>query len=285
MRPPLKGIQMYSQQMGCDLENHYQERLPVSWKSVLSEDDYRFYKENISLLEERVVGNFADSYRAPGILSAIRRVPRHLFVGRDYRSLAYTDNALPTTAGLTTSAPSVIATMILHAGVSSGRKVLEIGTGPGYQAAILAEMGAKVWSIEIDRSASQKAGRALVELGYKIDKQAATRDRESMKRYQAISRMFPERGQVELFWGNGQNGLANKSPFHAIIVAVSVPYLRLVSRLPAQLSESGGRMVVPVGDRHRQTLYIVKRNRNRIESSVLEGVSFDFLSMIPKQER
>ena len=82
----------------------------------------------------------------------------------------YTDNALPTCGSLTTSAPSVIARMIFQSGVSKGEQLLEIGTGTGYQAAVLAEMGVKVYTIEIDGSAVQTAGRILVRLGYKMDK-------------------------------------------------------------------------------------------------------------------
>ena len=123
----------------------------TGWTGILAEDDYRFYGENISLLEEQVIGKFPDSYQNTGILSAIRNVPRHLFVNKSYRSLAYTDNALPTCGGLTTSAPSVVAEMIFHCGAERGQRLLEIGTGTGYEAAMLSEMGVRVFSVEMHR--------------------------------------------------------------------------------------------------------------------------------------
>ena len=78
----------------------------MAWEQILSEEDFRLYRENISLLEEQVVARFSHAYEAPEILRGLRRVPRHLFVHREYRYLAYTDNAFPTCCGLTTSAPS-----------------------------------------------------------------------------------------------------------------------------------------------------------------------------------
>jgi protein-L-isoaspartate(D-aspartate) O-methyltransferase len=254
----------------------------MSWELFLSEDDYRYYRENITLLEDRVVQNFPDAYRNPAILTAIRNVPRHLFVNQGYKALAYTDNALPTCGDLTTSAPSVIARMIFQTGVSKGEKLLEIGTGTGYQAAVLAEMGVKVFTIEIDGSAVHAADRVLVRLGYKVDKrlERARGLGDALERFRAIRRHFPRRGPITLYWGNGQKGLAEESPFKAIIVAASIPDLRHVGHLAAQLSPAGGRMIVPVGDRNEQSLAIVERSGNRIRLSTLEGVSFVFLRLL-----
>jgi protein-L-isoaspartate(D-aspartate) O-methyltransferase len=254
----------------------------MSWENVLSEDDQRFFRENISLLEERVIQNFPDSYRNPAILSAIRRVPRHLFVSGAYKVLAYTDGALPTLRGLTTSAPSVIARMIFHCGATKGDRVLEIGAGTGYQAAVLAEMGVKVYSIEIDEAAADTANGVLVRLGYKPDNrpQTAARRKEGLRRYFALRRQAPHAGSVQLFVGNGQLGLAEKCPFKGIIVAASVPRLDPLWHLTGQLSEAGGRMVVPVGERHDQTLTILERKGKQVSYSVLEGLSFDFLRLV-----
>jgi len=253
----------------------------MSWEHILSEDDYRLYRNNISLLEEQVVQNFPESFRNPAILSAIRDVPRHLFVNPAYKFLAYTDNALPTRGGLTTSAPSVIARMILQAGVARGDRVLEIGTGTGYQAAVLAEMGAKVCTVEIDRTAAETANRLLVALGYKIDR----RSREGLSRYLQIKRFFPLREPVDQFWGNGCEGLPQRAPFSRILVAASVPHLRRVRSLAGQLSVHGGRLVVPVGDRLEQTLYIVERQADRFTCHWLEGVSFQFLRLTASENR
>jgi protein-L-isoaspartate(D-aspartate) O-methyltransferase len=194
----------------------------MSWEFVLSEEDYRLFRSNISLLEERVVQNFPDSHRNPAILSAIRSVPRHLFVNPSYKFLAYCDNALPTRGGLTTSAPSVVARMILEAGVAKGDRVLEIGTGTGYQAAVLAEMGVRVCTVEIDQPVAETAARVLVQLGYKVDQ----RSKAGRKRYLEIKSHFSRREPIEQFWGNGRNGLPERAPFDAVIVAASVPHIR-----------------------------------------------------------
>lgn len=142
----------------------------MSWQEVLSEEDIRLYRDNVALLEEQVINRFPHAYEAPDILRGIRAVPRHLFVHRGYRCLAYTDNAFPTSRGLTTSAPSVIAEMIFHSGIRRGGRLLEIGTGTGYEAAVLAEMGVHVLSIEIDRTVAVLANRVLCRLGYKLDR-------------------------------------------------------------------------------------------------------------------
>jgi protein-L-isoaspartate(D-aspartate) O-methyltransferase len=232
---------------------------------VLPEDDHRLFRGNISLLEERVVQNFPDAYRNPAILAAIRSVPRHLFVNPGYKFLAYTDTALPTHGGLTTSAPSAIGRMIAEAGVARGDKVLEIGTGTGYEAAILAEMGARVFTIEIDGFLAQTANRVLVQLGYKSGKGSPQ----------------ARRGKpIRLYWGDGRQGLAGEAPFDGIIVAASIPDLRQVRHLAAQLSASGGRMVVPVGDRQEQMLYIIERRGNRLDFRALEGLSCQFLRLV-----
>ena len=262
-----------------------QEPDDLPWEHILPEDDYRYYRENITLLEDRVIQNFPDCYRNSAILSAIRNVPRHLFVNQGYKALAYTDCALPTCADLTTSAPSVIARMIFQTGVSKGEKLLEIGTGTGYQAAVLAEMGVKVFTIEIEGSAVQTAGKVLVSLGYKMDKRLKARGRgDALKRYRAIRIQFPQRAPITLYWGNGQRGLGEKSPFKAIIVAASVPHLRNVWHLASQLSSARGTMVVPVGDRNAQSLAIVERSGDRISLSTLEGVSFVFLRMVLERQ-
>ncbi len=258
----------------------------MSWEYVLSEDDYRLYRENISLLEERVIGNFPDSYKDTSIISAIRNIPRHLFVNESYKALAYTDNAFPTSGGLTTSAPSVIAEMIFNVGIRSGDKLLEIGTGTGYEAAVLAEMGVKVFTIEIDGQVAEKANRILVDLGYKIDERITNEQikKECMRRFTKIKSLFPYRGKIRLFWGNGQNGLEEYSPYNGIIVAASIPHIKHIQNLIRQLSPSGGKLLVPIGSRYSQTLHIIKRNRNRIEGAILNGISFNFVRMIIDQD-
>jgi protein-L-isoaspartate(D-aspartate) O-methyltransferase len=226
------------------------------WERVLPEDDYRLYRSNISLLEEQVLQHFPDGYQNPAILAAIRSIPRHLFVSPSYKYLAYSDNALPTYGGLTTSAPSVIARMIAEVGVTRGDKVLEIGTGTGYQAAILAEMGAKVFTVEIDRFLAETAKRVLTRLGYKS-----------------------QGGPIRLYWGDGRQGLAGQSPFAGIVVAASLPDLRLVLPLAGQLRAAGGRLVVPVGDRQEQELCSIERSRDRLRIRARQDVKLQFLRL------
>lgn len=259
----------------------------MSWKFVLSEDDYRLYKENISLLEEQVIRNFPDGYKDISIISAIRNVPRHFFVNESYRYLAYTDNAFPTSGGLTTSAPSVIAEMIFNVCIRRGDKLLEIGTGTGYEAAVLAEMGVKVFTIEIDRRIAEKANRILVDLGYKIDKQLKNNQRrkECIKRFNKIKTHFHHREKIELFWGNGHNGLEEYSPFKGIIVAASISHIKHIKTLVNQLSPSGGKLIVPIGSRYEQTMHIIERKADKINTCILKGISFNFIRMVLKPER
>lgn len=102
----------------------------MNWEHILIDEDYSLYKRNITLLEEQVVHHFPEFHQTPEILTAIRNVPRHMFVNRSYRYMAYTDNAIPTSGGFTTSAPSVIAEMIYCVGIKRGEKLLEIGSSP-----------------------------------------------------------------------------------------------------------------------------------------------------------
>jgi len=258
----------------------------MSWEYILPEDDYRLYRENISLLEEQVVNHFPYIYKAPEILSAIRKVPRHLFVNESYKYLAYTDNALPTYRGLTTSAPSVIGEMIYNAGISGGEKLLEIGTGMGYEAAVLSEMGVRVFTIEIDGGLALKANRVLVLLGYKVDRTliSETEKRKNVVRYGKIRKFFPHRGTIDLFMGNGQRGLKKYSPFKGIILAASVFSYKDIACLISQLSENGGKLVVPVGGRHEQYLYTFERREGKMNVSVLKGVTFDFVRLVVSSE-
>lgn len=253
----------------------------MRWEFLLTDEDYTFYRRNITLLEEQVAEHFPELHNAPEILSAIRNVPRHVFVNKSYRYMAYTDNAIPTSGGLTTSAPSVIGQMIHHVGIRGGEKLLEIGTGTGYEAAVLSEMGVNVFTIEIDENLAKWANRVLVQLGYKIDKSIRNEEKKKMilKRFQEIRNLFSHRGTVELYLGNGRFGLKRHSPFKGIIVAASVLRLYYIDHLFDQLSNDSGRLVVPAGKRNDQLLYIVERKHNQFYTNVLDGISFDFVRL------
>ena len=254
----------------------------MSWQNVLDEDDYRLYRENISLLEDQVLNHFPDAYKTPEILSAIRRVPRHLFVNARYRYLAYSDNAFPTISGLTTSAPSVIAEMISHLRINRGDKVMEIGTGTGYEAAVLCEMGVRVFSIEIDRHLAKAANRILVQLGYKMDRgtEKESKLKEQKRRFFRTKRLFPHRGALRLYMGNGRYGLREQAPFRGIILAASVPHRKHIDPLTAQLHGEGGRLVVPIGHRDEQILHILEKDKGRITTYTVEGITLNFVRLI-----
>lgn len=254
----------------------------MGWESILQEDDYRFYRENISLLEDQVLNRFSHARSSSDILSAIRKVPRHLFVHPGYKKLAYTDNALPTFNGLTTSAPSVIAEMIYLSGIREHEKLLEIGTGTGYEAAVLSEMGVAVFSIEIDSYVARQANSVLTELGYKTDSTVHNKAKRTamIERYSAIKHMFPRRGSLSLYNGSGYNGLPEEAPFHAIIMAASVPQLHHIRHIPKQLKNDRGRLIVPVGRKHDQVLHLIERAQDRFTVGTLDAVSFDFVRLV-----
>lgn len=253
----------------------------MSWKELLGEKDFLTFQTNAALLVERVAERFVRGEAGRDILEAIRRVPRHRFVGESYRSLAYTDEAIPAIEGLTTSARSVIAEMIFLSGVRPGDRALEIGTGTGYQTAVLAEMGVRVHSIEINEELAVRANQSLVALGYKHDKTAeGPRGVASLSRYHTISREFRYRGIVDLYLGNGLGGLPEFAPFHAIIVSAAVARLDPLAKLIDQLAPEGGRLVAPVGGRTSQKLRVAEKRSGRIEVSKAPGGEVSFVPAI-----
>lgn len=181
--------------------------------------------------------------RDPRVLEAMRRVPRHELVPEDLRPQAYGDSPLPIGYGQTISQPYIVAAMTEAAGVAPGAKVLDVGTGSGYQAAVLAEIGARVWSIEIVPELAERAARDLARLGY---------------------------GTVTVRAGDGYRGWPEHAPFDAILVAAAPP------EVPAPLIEQlavGGRLVIPVGDDY-QELRVITRTRDGSTSETLFPVRF-----------
>ena len=158
----------------------------------------------------------ARSIHDPRVLRAMRTVPRHLFVPPAQRPQAYADHPLPIGREQTISQPYIVALMSELAAVGPGDRVLEVGTGSGYQAAVLAAMGCEVRSIEIIESLADEAGRRLADLGYDVEVRA----------------------------GDGYAGWPSASPFDAILITAAPP------RIPEPLLEQlavGGRLVAPVG--------------------------------------
>ncbi len=152
------------------------------------------------------------------VLAAMRRVPRHEFVPPAQRARAYQDRALPIGHDQTISQPYVVAAMSEAARVEPGDRVLEVGTGSGYQAAVLAELGAEVYSIEIVEPLARRATGTLRRLGYE---------------------------RVRVRHGDGYRGWPEAAPFDAVVVTAAPP--RVPPPLLAQLAP-GGRLVIPVGD-------------------------------------
>ena len=171
----------------------------------------------------------ARSIRDERVLAAMRAVPRHEFVSARWRPLAYADRALPIDAGQTISQPYVVAFMTELARLQPDSRVLEVGTGSGYQAAVLAEVAGEVYSIEILETLAQSAQNTLRRLGYE---------------------------SVQVRHGDGYRGWPEAAPFDAILVTAAAP--RVPPALLAQLAV-GGRLVIPVGDGGRQQLEVHER--------------------------
>ncbi|MCK5401861.1 MAG: protein-L-isoaspartate(D-aspartate) O-methyltransferase [Flavobacteriaceae bacterium] len=161
------------------------------------------------------------------VLKAIGKVPRHLFMDSGFLDHAYQDKAFPIASDQTISQPYTVAYQTELLQIKKGYKILEIGTGSGYQAAILCELGAKVYSIERQLELFKKTSKFLPKLGYRVKK---------------------------FIFGDGYKGLPEEAPFDGIVVTAGAPFVPkpLLSQL-----KIGGRLVIPVGDNVQvMTLYI-----------------------------
>jgi protein-L-isoaspartate(D-aspartate) O-methyltransferase len=179
----------------------------------------------------------------PAVLEALRAVPRHLFVPLPARGEAYSDRPLPIGYDQTISQPYIVALMTELAEVQPGDRVLEIGTGSGYQAAVLAAMGCTVFSIEIVEPLARSAAAALQELGY---------------------------GSVTVRAGDGYVGWPEEAPFDAVLVTAAPP--RIPQPLLDQLADSG-HLVAPVGE-DIQHLTVVTRAGDDLSRRVVLPVRF-----------
>lgn len=178
------------------------------------------------------------------VLEAMRKVPRHRFMPESQRAHAYDDRPLPIAQGQTISQPYIVALMSELADVKPGDTVLEVGTGSGYQAAVLAEMGVKVFSIEIIEPLAKQATATLSELGYG--------------------------NKVEVRHGDGYAGWPERAPFDAVIVTAAPP--KIPKPLKQQL-KVGGRLVIPVG-KHYQSLIRVTRTKDGFREESVIPVRF-----------
>jgi protein-L-isoaspartate(D-aspartate) O-methyltransferase len=181
----------------------------------------------------------------PAVVEAMRRVPRHRFVPEEISGHAYRNSALPIGHDQTISQPYIVALMTHLLEVEPGHRILEVGTGSGYQAALLAELGARVFSIEIVVPLARDAAARLDELGY---------------------------GGVEVRAGDGYEGWPEEAPYDRIVVTAAAPHLP--RPLLAQL-KPGGRMVIPLARPGGDELMLVEKDRRgRIRSRAILPVRF-----------
>ena len=194
--------------------------------------------------EEMVASQIAArGVQDPATLAAMRQVPRHLFVPEASRAQAYDDHPLSIGHGQTISQPYIVAFMTEAAGLRGGETVLEIGTGSGYQAAVLGRIAARVYTIEIVAPLAQASAELLGRLGY---------------------------SNVSVRAGDGYQGWPEAAPFDAILVTAAAP--RIPEPLKQQLKD-GGRLVLPVGD-DWQELVVVTRRADRFEEKRVLPVRF-----------
>jgi protein-L-isoaspartate(D-aspartate) O-methyltransferase len=178
------------------------------------------------------------------VLDCLERVPRHEFVPAEFRSRAYEDAPLPIGEGQTISQPYIVAAMTAALRLEGDERVLEIGTGFGYQAAVLACLVKEVFGVEFRASLATQAAERLARLGYT---------------------------NVHVHCGDGTLGLAEFAPYDAILVAAAAP--SVPAPLLAQLAE-GGRMIVPVGGAENQDLRLIERQRDTFHTTMLEPCRF-----------
>ena len=174
----------------------------------------------------------------PRVLDAMRAVPRHEFVPESLRHLAYDDGPLPIGHDQTISQPYIVAAMTELAAIDEGSKVLEIGTGSGYQAAVLATIAREIYTIEIVETLSLRAADTLARLGF---------------------------DNVHLRVGDGYAGWPEQAPFDAILVTAAPPAIPqpLIDQLAI-----GGRMVIPVGTRHQELRVLTKMQDHVVQHTV-----------------
>lgn len=204
-----------------------------------SQDRYKAMRERMvkTQIEARGV-------RDEKVLEAMRKVPRHKFVPENLHNSAYDDTPLPIGAGQTISQPYIVALMTECLKLDGEEKVLEIGTGSGYQAAVLAELAGQVYSIEIVQSLCDEATRRLQDLGYK---------------------------NVHVMCGDGYQGWPEHAPFDGVIVTAAP------SHIPQPLIDQlkpGGRMIIPVGDWFQELVLITKSKDGRIKKESVIPVRF-----------
>jgi protein-L-isoaspartate(D-aspartate) O-methyltransferase len=202
-----------------------------------------FSEADFSQLRKQMVSQQLErrDITSPTVLKAMAAVPRHLFVPISIRDLSYEDRPLPLGYDQTISQPYIVALMTQLLEISPGDRILEVGTGSGYQAAVLAEMGAEVYSIEIIKELGLRARKTLSDLSY---------------------------DNVTVSVGDGYEGWPEKAPFSGIIVTCAPT--TIPAPLKQQLAE-GGRMVIPAGESSNQKLYLLtQKNGSLVQQDIID---------------
>lgn len=223
------------------------------------EDEVRFAEQREQMVETQLAssrGGIVDPVRDRRVLQAMRTVPRHRFVSPEVTEYAYADHPLPIGHGQTISQPYMVAKMTELIQPRSAHRVLEVGTGSGYQAAVLAALVAEVYTIEIIEPLGRRAEQVLTELGYK---------------------------NVKVRIGDGYRGWPESAPFDAIVVTAGA------KEVPPPLIEQlkpGGRMVIPVGSTlHSQKLLLVtKASKPPFEVRMQEVMEVAFVPLVRAQD-
>jgi protein-L-isoaspartate(D-aspartate) O-methyltransferase len=186
------------------------------------------------------------------VLAAMQKLPRELFLDGHFAARSYDDSALPIGSGQTISQPYTVAFMTQELRLKPGERVLEIGTGSGYQAAVLRELGCRVFTIERHQPLMQEARKRFETFGY----------------HDILSRA-----------GDGSRGWDEYAPFDAIIVTAGAP--DVPESLVKQLSSNGGRLIIPIGTKDVQRMYLITVNDGK--HSVKEFPQFKFVPLIGKE--
>jgi protein-L-isoaspartate(D-aspartate) O-methyltransferase len=205
------------------------------------QDESRYLNDRQRMVDEQIAARGLNEAR---LLDAMRSVPRHCFVPTEYRHLAYADGPLPIGSGQTISQPYIVALMTQLLCLTGEEKVLEIGTGSGYQAAILAHLVKQVYTIERHTDLAKRAANTLKDLNIE---------------------------NVSVHVGDGSLGLPDYAPYQAIVVTAAAP--RLPQPLQDQLDD-GGRIVIPVGGQLGQYLECWRRQGSEFTQDVLVPVAF-----------
>jgi protein-L-isoaspartate(D-aspartate) O-methyltransferase len=198
-------------------------------------------KQLVSLLKEKGIVDLA-------VLNAISKIPRHLFLNSSFEDYAYQDKAFPISANQTISQPYTVAYQTQLLEVRKDHKILEIGTGSGYQTAVLCMMGAKVYSIERQTELFKQTAALLPKLGIR---------------------------PKHLSFGDGYKGLPNHAPFDGIIVTAGAPIIP--QALMAQL-KIGGKLVIPLGEENQIMTVLIRKNETQFEKQ--ECGEFKFVPLL-----